>query len=117
MFLTNNFKLDAFTIALLYKYRWQIELFFKWVKQHLSIEVFWGRSENAVKTQIWIALCAYLLVAILKKKLGVTRNSYEILQILSVSMFDKKPLSQLISEFVLPEEREQAQKQARLWGF
>jgi len=117
VFITNNFTLDASVIALLYKYRWQIELFFKWVKQHLSIEVFWGRSENAVKTQICIALCAYLLVAIMKKKLGIERNSYEILQILSVSMFDKKPLSQLISEFVLTEESEQAQKQAKLWDY
>ena len=117
VFLTNNFDLDAQTVALLYKYRWQIELFFKWVKQHLSIEVFWGRSENAVKTQICTALCSYLLVAIMKKKLGITRNSYEILQILSVSLFDKKPLFQLISEFVLSEESEQAQKQARLWDY
>jgi hypothetical protein len=117
VFLTNNFVLDAYTVALLYKYRWQIELFFKWVKQHLSIEVFWGRSENAVKTQICIALCAYLLVAIFKKRLGIERNSYEILQILSVSLFDKKPLDQLISEFVPPEESEQAQKQAKLWDY
>jgi IS4 transposase len=117
VFLTNNFDLDAPTVALLYKYRWQIELFFKWVKQHLSIEIFWGRSENAVKTQICIALCAYLLVAIFKKRLGIERNSYEILQILSVSLFDKKPLSQLISEFVPQEEDEQARKQAKLWDY
>ena len=117
VFITNNFDLDAPVIALLYKYRRRIELFFKWVKQHLSIEVFWGRSENAVKTQICTALCAYLLVAIMKKKLGIKRNSYEILQILSVSMFDKKPLSQLISEFVLTEESEQVQKQAKLWDY
>jgi IS4 transposase len=117
VFLTNNFDLDASVTALLYKYRWQIELFFKWVKQHLSIEVFWGRSENAVKTQICTALCVYLLIAIMKKKLGIERNSYEILQILSVSLFDKKPLSQLISEFVLTEESEQAQKQAKLWDY
>jgi hypothetical protein len=117
VFLTNNFTLDATIIALLYKYRWQIELFFKWVKQHLNIQSFWGRSENALKTQICIALCAYLLVAIMKKHLGVERNSYEILQILSVSQFDKKPLGKLISEFVLPEELEQAQKQAKLWDY
>ncbi len=117
VFLTNNFDLDAPTVALLYKYRWQIELFFKWVKQHLSIEVFWGRSENAVKTQICTALCAYLLVAIMKKNLDITRNSYEILQILNISLFDKKPLSQLISEFVPTEETEQAQKQAKLWDY
>lgn len=117
VFLTNNFALDACTIALLYKYRWQIELFFKWIKQHLNIKTFWGRSENAMKTQICVALCAYLLVAILKKKLGIKRNSYEILQILSVSLFDKMPVSQLISEFVLPKNDEQARKQARLWDY
>lgn len=117
VFLTNDFVLDATTIARLYKYRWQIELFFKWVKQHLSIKSFWGRSENAVKTQICIALCAYLLVAILKKRLGIKRNSYEILQILSISLFDKMPLIQLISVFVLPEDDSQAQKQATLWDY
>lgn len=117
IFLTNDFSLDAVTIARLYKYRWQIELFFKWIKQHLSIKSFWGRSENAVKTQICIALCAYLLVAILKKRMGIERNSYEILQILSVSLFDKVPLIQLISEFVLPENDAQSQKQAKLWGY
>ncbi len=115
VFLTNNFNLSAGTVALLYKYRWQIELFFKWIKQHLSIKSFWGRSENAVKTQICIALCAYLLVAILKKKLNINRNSYEILQILSVSMFDKTPLAKLVSEFVLPETNTQTQNQAQLW--
>src|SRR5207245_644067 len=97
VFLTNHFELDARTIADLYKHRWQIELFFKWVKQHLSIKTFWGRSENAVKTQICIALCAYLLVAILKKNLGIKRNSYDILQILSVCMFDKIAISTLVS--------------------
>lgn len=110
VFLTNDFNLDATTIARLYKYRWQIELFFKWVKQHLSIKAFWGRSENAVKTQICIALCAYLLVAIIKKKLGIDRNSYEILQILSVSMFDKTPINTLVSEFDLPRFDDHAQK-------
>ena len=115
VFLTNDFNLPALTVALLYKYRWQIELFFKWVKQHLSIESFWGRSENAVKTQICIALCAYLLVAILKKKLRIKRNSYEILQILSVSMFDKTPLAKLVFEFQLPVLGTQTQKQAQLW--
>lgn len=117
VFLTNDFNLDALTIARLYKYRWQIELFFKWVKQHLSIKSFWGRSENAVKTQICIALCAYLLVAILKKRLGIERNSYEILQILSISLFDKMPLVQLISEFVLLESDAQVQKQATFWDY
>lgn len=117
VFLTNDFNLDARTIAKLYKHRWQIELFFKWIKQHLSIKAFWGRSENAVKTQICIALCAYLLVAILKKRLRIDRNSYEILQILSVSLFDKMPLFKLLSEFVMPEDEAPAQKQAQLWDF
>jgi len=115
VFLTNDFNLPTLTVALLYKYRWQIELFFKWIKQHLSIESFWGRSENAVKTQICIALCAYLLVAILKKKLSIKRNSYEILQILSVSLFDKTPVVKLVSKFKLPDVEAQIQKQAQLW--
>lgn len=116
VFLTNDFNLSAVNIALLYKYRWQIELFFKWIKQHLSIESFWGRSENAVKTQICIALSAYLLVAMLKKKLGIKRNSYEILQILSISLFDKTPIDKLVSEFQLEALGTQTQKQAQLWG-
>ena len=115
VFLTNNFELPALTVSLLYKYRWQVELFFKWVKQHLSIESFWGRSENAVKTQICIALCAYLLVAILKKNLGIKRNSYEILQILSVSLFDKTPIFKLVSKHSLPIMESQNQKQPYLW--
>lgn len=117
VFFTNDFTSSAETIALLYKYRWQVELFFKWIKQHLSIKVFWGRSLNAVKTQICVALCAYLLVAILKKKRGIERNSYEILQILSVSLFDKKPISTLISEFELQPVEHSIEKQATLWGF
>jgi IS4 transposase len=115
VFLTNDFNLPALTVALLYKYRWQIELFFKWVKQHLSIESFWGRSENAVKIQICIALCAYLLVSILKKKLSIKRNSYEILQILSVSLFDKTPIVKLVSEFKPPIVETDSRKQAQLW--
>jgi len=91
VYLTNNFEIGAKIVADLYKHRWQIELFFKWIKQHLKIEVFWGYSANAVKTQICIALCAFLLVAIMKKKLGIKRNLYEILQILSVSQFEKPP--------------------------
>jgi hypothetical protein len=97
VFLTNSFTTSAKTIADLYKYRWKIELFFKWIKQHLKIKVFWGRSENAVKTQICIAICAYLMVAILKKRLRIKRNIYEILQILSVSLLDKTPLYELFS--------------------
>jgi len=96
VFLTNNFELDALTITKLYKNRWRIELFFKWIKQHLKIKKFWGQSENAVKTQIWIAVCTYLLVAILKKQLNLEASLYEILQILSVSLFDKTPVNQLL---------------------
>jgi len=96
-FITNNLTASARTIADLYKHRWQIELFFKWIKQHLKIKAFWGQSENAVKTQICIALCAYLIVAILKKRLGIERNLYEILQILSVSLFDKSGLVELFT--------------------
>ena len=98
VFLTNNFELSAIEIALLYKYRWQIELFFKWIKQHLKIKRFWGESENAVKTQIWIAICNYLLVAIIKKELKIEKSLSEILQIISVSAVNKCQLTQLLSE-------------------
>lgn len=97
IFLTNNFQVDALTIAELYKNRWQIELFFKWIKQHLKIKKFWGQSENAVKTQIWIAVCAYLIVAILKKQIKSDLSLYNILQVLSVSPFDKTPVNQLLT--------------------
>jgi len=88
--------LDALTITLLYKNRWRIELFFKWIKQHLKIKKLWGHSENAVKSQIWIAICTYLIVAILKKRLQSQLTLYQILQILSVSVFDKTPVNQLL---------------------
>lgn len=117
VFLTNQFDLPAKTIAELYKNRWQVELFFKWIKQHLSVKSFWGRSANAVKTQICIALCAYLLVAIMKKKLHIDRSSYEILQILSVSLFDKTPMKTLVSEFISTEPEAHTQKQAMLWDY
>lgn len=110
IYLTNNFKIDAKKVADLYKHRWQIELFFKWIKQHLRIEVFWGCSVNAVKTQICIALCTFLLTAIMKKKLNIDRNLYEILQILSVSQFDKTPINTLLSELDLQNFENQAQK-------
>ncbi|NQU82798.1 MAG: IS4 family transposase [Parcubacteria group bacterium] len=98
VYLTNDFNIEAKTVADLYKNRWQIEIFFKWIKQHLKIKAFWGYSANAVKTQICIAICAYLMVAIIKKKLNIDRNLYEILQILSVSLFDKIPINTLLSE-------------------
>jgi hypothetical protein len=93
IFITNNFTLPALTIAKLYKARWQIELFFKWIKQHLRIKAFYGRSPNAVRTQIWIAISVYLLVAIARKRLGSERDLYTLLQILSVSLFEKTALS------------------------
>ncbi len=97
-FITNNFILDALIIANLYKQRWQIELFFKWIKQHLKIKSFWGHSENAVRTQIWIAVSTYLLVAYAKRILHLDKTIYEILQILSISMFDKTPINELLTE-------------------
>jgi hypothetical protein len=91
-FLTNNFALPALTIAQIYKCRWQVELFFKWIKQHLRIKAFYGTSENAVKTQIWIAVSVYVLVAILRKRLGLEASLYQTLQILSVTLFEKTPI-------------------------
>jgi hypothetical protein len=91
-FLTNNFSLPALTIAKIYKCRWQVELFFKWIKQHLRIKAFYGTSENAVKTQIWIAVSVYVLVAIVRKRLGLEASLYQILQILSVTLFEKTPI-------------------------
>jgi len=95
-FLTNNFTLPALTIALIYKLRWQVELFFKWIKQHLRIKVFYGTSENAVKPQIWIAVSIYVLVAIIRKRLGLKASLYQILQILSVTLFEKTPILQAL---------------------
>jgi len=97
VFLTNNFTLPALVIAHLYKCRWQVELFFKWIKQHLRIKAFYGTTENAVKTQIWIALSVYVLVAIVKKRLKLDRSLYTILQILSVTLFEKTPIFQALS--------------------
>ena len=98
VFLTNDFDLPAVTIAALYKSRWQIEVFFKWIKQHLRIKVFYGTNQNAVKTQIWTAVSVYLIVAIAKKRLDLPQSLYTILQILSVSIFEKTPLVQLFSQ-------------------
>jgi len=97
-FLTNNFSLPAFTITELYKYRWQIELFFKWIKQHLRIKSFYGTSLNAVKTQIWIAISVYILIAIIKKQLNLNITLYTFLQIISVSVFEKTPILQLVTD-------------------
>jgi IS4 transposase len=96
IFLTNNFDLSAQQIALLYKQRWQIELFFKWIKQHLKVKTFWGTTENAVRIQINIAIVTYCLVSIIAKDLKINRSIYEILQILSASLLDKTPVNELL---------------------
>ena len=98
VFLTNNLDLPAIVIAKLYKVRWSVELFFKWIKQHLRIKAFYGTSENAVKTQIWIAISVYVLVAIVKKRLNLEQSLYNILQILSVTLFEKTPILQVLSQ-------------------
>jgi hypothetical protein len=101
VFLTNNLDMTAQTIADLYRCRWQIELFFKWIKQHLRIKSFFGTSENAVKSQIWIAVSVYVLVAILRKRLNITASLYEMLQILSLTMFERMALNQLLARTTL----------------
>ena len=95
--LTNNFALSAWAICQLYRLRWRVELFFKWIKQHLRIKSFYGTSENVVKTQVWIAVSVYVLVAIVKKRLQLSASLYEILQILSLTMFERMPIDQLLS--------------------
>ena len=92
---TNNFAISALTVAALYRYRWQVELFFKWIKQHLRIKDFFGTSENCVKTQIWIAISVYVLVAIAKKRLGLKHDLYTLLRILSLTLFEKTPILSL----------------------
>ena len=115
VFLTNNFKISALEVAMLYKHRWEIELFFKWIKQHLKIKTFWGESENAVRTQIWIAICTYLMVAIAKKELKIDRSLYEILQIISVSVFDKTQLTQILNEYEIQKPETDTPKQLILF--
>ena len=115
VFLTNNFTLPALTIAKLYKYRWQIELFFKWIKQNLRIKTFYGTSNNAVKTQIWIAIIVYLNVAIIKKQLNVPLNLYTILQILSVTIFEKIDLYQLLTKTDYTNQNTQNHNQLKLF--
>lgn len=116
VFLTNNFELKAPEIAMLYKHRWFIETFFKWIKQHLKIKSYWGRSSNAVKTQIWIAISVYVIVLILKKKLKLTQSIYEILQILSINIFDKDALCQLFSNSDLQYFKERNYNQLKLFN-
>jgi IS4 transposase len=115
VFLTNNFSLPALTVAKLYKCRWQIELFFKWIKQHLRIKAFYGTSENAVKTQIWIAISVYVLVAMLKKQLHLERSLYTILQILSVTLFEKTPILQVLSSTDYQDQGEHFHNQLNLF--
>lgn len=115
IFLTNNFVLPALTITDLYRCRWQVELFFKWIKQHLRIKAFFGTSENAVKTQIWIAVSVYVLVAIVKKRLNLSASLYEILQILSLTLFEKVPLDQLLAKSITDEIQTCPEKQLFLF--
>jgi len=117
VFLTNNFALDALVIAELYRSRWQVELFFKWIKQHLRIKAFFGLSINAVKTQVWIAVCVYVLVAIVRKELAIDRSMAEILQILSISLFDKTPLLQVFSNARGEAEMGKSSNQLSLFDF
>jgi IS4 transposase len=114
IFLTNNFELPALTIAQLYKSRWKVELFFKWIKQHLRIKAFYGHSENAVKTQIWIAVASYVLIAILKKRLLLEASLHEILQVLSLSLFEKTPILQACGESHSHEKSARFSNQLRL---
>ena len=116
VFLTNNFELPARTIADLYRCRWQIELFFKWIKQHLRIKSFFGTTPNAVKTQIWIAVCVYVLIAIVRKRLAVQASLYTMLQLLSVTAFEKMPIDQLLSETGSPNEYFEVDKQLILFA-
>lgn len=116
IFITNNFTLSALTIADLYRCRWQVELFFKWIKQHLRIKAFYGTTENAVKTQIWIAISIYVLVAIVKKRLKLEQSLYSILQILSVTLFEKTLLSQAFSDIDPTLSNDDGYKQLNLLG-
>ena len=117
VFLTNNFTLPALTIAQLYRSRWQVELFFKWIKQHLRIKTFFGTSENAVKSQIWIAVSVYVLVAIMKKRLNLKESLYTILQIISVTAFEKTSIYQLVTEMDCKTEIVQTRNQLKLFDY
>lgn len=116
VFLTNNFVLPALTITELYRCRWQVELFFKWIKQHLRIKQFYGTSENAVKTQIWIAVSVYVLVAIVKKRLNITASLYEMLQILSLTMFEQTPLNTLLARIPVAQNEGDLSNQLKLFN-
>ena len=115
IFLTNNFSVAPLTVASLYRYRWQIELFFKWIKQHLRIKRFFGTSPNSVKTQVWIAVSVYVLIAIIKKRLGLNHSLYTILQILSLSLFEKKPILSLFEDYDQQVQTIDSTNQLNLW--
>ncbi len=115
VFLTNNFTIPAVTVAKLYRYRWQVELFFKWIKQHLRIKSFFGTSENAVKTQVWIAISVYVLVAIIRKQLKLKVSLYTILQILSVTVFERMSLYQALTDQEITEEASDMSNQLKLF--
>jgi hypothetical protein len=117
VFLTNQFALPAATICALYKSRWQVELFFKWIKQHLRIKKFYGTSDNAVKTQIWIAVSVYVLVAIVKKRLALDASLYTLLQVFSVTLFEKMPMTQALSETTTTFEENEMDSQLNLFSF
>ncbi len=117
VFLTNNFTLPALTIAQLYKARWRVELFFKWIKQNLRIKTFYGTSSNAVKTQIWIAISVYVLVAIVKKQLALNRSLSEILHILSVTLFEKIPVFTVLTDPMDQNQEPDIHKQLSLFNF
>jgi hypothetical protein len=116
VFITNNFEISALEIARLYKYRWAIELFFKWIKQHLKVKTFWGYSMNAVRTQVYIAMITYLMVAIVKHQLKLKQTQYEILQILSISLLCKTPLLELFSNTNPQYVKEQETNQLNLFS-
>ena len=113
VFITNNFELPAESIALLYKYRWKIELFFKWIKQHLKIKSFWGTSANAVRIQSYTAIITYTLIVVIKTKLKCPMSNYEVLQILSISLLDKEPLKDLLSNSVNQDVKERNYNQLK----
>ena len=115
-FLTNNFEIDAITVTQLYKERWKIELFFKWIKQHLRIKAFFGTSQNAVKTQVWIAISIYVLMAIIKKRLKLTPNLYTILQVLSVTIFEKTPILQALTTTDIVNNNNETDNQMKLFN-
>jgi IS4 transposase len=117
VFFTNNFDIPAKTVADVYKQRWQVELFFKWIKQHLRFKRFYGTSENAVKSQIWVGLCMYLLVTIAKKRLDVPCSLYTFLQILEVNLFERKPISSLVAEALKQKSDTRGDKQLNLFSY